>query len=194
MIKLGQLSQALKSLTIATDESESGFNYNPITQKPVELPPIGRQSGYHYFGPPPDAGFSYGKFKDQGGNFIATIRGEQMSSPYDGQPMEYVEDIPLEEIMEMLKDSSTMDSVCPQCATPMMSDLGNEAMSSMEALHCVTCGSPVPEALHAQSSLSDLINTNWLQPDNTTRLKLIQTALREKSPAQQSKTLGGVND
>lgn len=56
------------------DEATSAFNYNPLFQKPTSLGPNAPRGGYHYFGPPPDAGTSYGCYVDKKGNgFIAPL-------------------------------------------------------------------------------------------------------------------------
>jgi len=45
-------------------EASAAFNYRPIYQKPTHLGSDAPRGGYHYFGPPPDAGTSYGYYAD----------------------------------------------------------------------------------------------------------------------------------
>lgn len=74
--------------------TESAYGYNPIFQKRVTLgldrTPGG---GYHYYGPPPDAGTSYGSWIDPANKVGAiapvTADGVTMFSPLSGAEMQY---------------------------------------------------------------------------------------------------------
>jgi len=70
-------------------EVKSAFMYNPLYQKPVALGPRGYKSGYHYFGPPPDAGTSYGYYLDADSKMgiIAPMTKAKVFSPITGKPM-----------------------------------------------------------------------------------------------------------
>lgn len=76
----------------ADEEAEgnvtAAFNYNPIYQKPTHLRTNGPSGGYHYFGPLPDAGTSYGYYTDAESklNFIAPI-AKAVFSPVTGKRM-----------------------------------------------------------------------------------------------------------
>lgn len=74
--------------------TESAYGYNPIFQKRVTLgldrTPGG---GYHYYGPPPDVGTSYGSWIDPANKVGAiapvTADGVTMFSPLSGAEMQY---------------------------------------------------------------------------------------------------------
>lgn len=84
----------------ATENLEEGqmaqgaYGYNPLYQKRVTLGPDRTPGGgYHYYGPPPDAGTSYGSWFDQANQVgaIAPIHedGVMMYSPLSGDEMQY---------------------------------------------------------------------------------------------------------
>jgi arsenate reductase-like glutaredoxin family protein len=74
--------------------AESAIGYNPIFQKRVTLG-IDRTpgGGYHYYGPPPDAGTSYGSWFDQANKIgvigVVNPDGTMMFSPASGDEMQY---------------------------------------------------------------------------------------------------------
>lgn len=71
---------------------QAAFGYNPVYQKPSKLGP-GGSSGFHYYGPPPDAGTSYGYFVDAANKvgIISPIpkKGAKVYSPVSGKPMKF---------------------------------------------------------------------------------------------------------
>ena len=71
------------------EEASSAFNYNPLYQKPTHLGQDRPSGGYHYYGPPPDAGTSYGYYVDAENNIgiIAPIAKTKRFSPVSGKPM-----------------------------------------------------------------------------------------------------------
>jgi hypothetical protein len=52
------------------EEAKSAFNYNPLYSKPTHLGSDAPSGGYHYYGPPPDAGTSYGCFTAKDGTGV----------------------------------------------------------------------------------------------------------------------------
>jgi len=51
-------------------EAKSAFNYNPLYSKPTHLGSDAPSGGYHYYGPAPDAGTSYGCFMGADGTGV----------------------------------------------------------------------------------------------------------------------------
>lgn len=66
------------------------FQYNPVYQKPTHLGNDVPSSGYHYYGPPPDAGTSYGYYADasSGLKLIAPL-AKSVFSPVSGKAMKF---------------------------------------------------------------------------------------------------------
>jgi hypothetical protein len=52
------------------EEAKSAFNYNPLYSKPTHLGSDAPSGGYHYYGPAPDAGTSYGCFMGKDGTGV----------------------------------------------------------------------------------------------------------------------------
>lgn len=114
-----------------------GYHYNPHVSKPVALEPIGEEGGYHYFGPPPDGGFSYGLYTD-GTNTIATKRSPKVFSPISGSPMKFVGDANYDMVRQALSGSKFPNLLhsCGAC--------GNSYVTSadyLKSLSCPACGS-----------------------------------------------------
>lgn len=96
----------------------SAFNYNPVYQKPTQL---GNQhqgrghSGYHYFGPPPDAGTSYGFFAEAGSKvgIIAPLpaKGKKVHSPVSGKVMKLTGKLDTEALASILSVADRMKTV-----------------------------------------------------------------------------------
>lgn len=66
------------------------FQYNPVYQKPTHLGNDAPTGGYHYYGPPPDAGTSYGYYADasSGLRLIAPL-AKAVYSPVSGRQMKF---------------------------------------------------------------------------------------------------------
>jgi hypothetical protein len=90
----------------AAPNVESAFNYNPLVQKPTTLGP-GPKSGFHYFGPPPDAGTTYGMYTDNQGNGVIApipvkaVAPEVPTNPDAPVPAEEQPVLPAEEELEL---------------------------------------------------------------------------------------------
>jgi len=92
-----ELTEDLDELAEDTLEEEKepeaalgAFNYNPIYQKPTHLSSDKPSGGYHYYGPPPDAGTSYGYYADasSGLRLIAPV-AKAVYSPLSGRNMKF---------------------------------------------------------------------------------------------------------
>ena len=114
-----------------------GYHYNPHVSKPVALEPIGEEGGYHYFGPPPDGGFSYGLYTD-GTNTIAAQRAAQVYSPITGAPMKYAGDASYDLVKQALSGSKFPNLLhsCGACAYAYVT-----SADYLKNLNCPACGS-----------------------------------------------------
>jgi hypothetical protein len=93
--ELAEDLEELKEDEEEQDELEEGsaalgaFRYDPVHQKPMTLGNRTRNTGYHYFGPPPDAGTSYGYYTDASGLQLIAPLQKQVFSPVSGKAMRY---------------------------------------------------------------------------------------------------------
>jgi hypothetical protein len=113
-----------------------GYHYNPHVSKPVALEPIGEEGGYHYFGPPPDGGFSYGLYSD-GENIIATKTAPEVFSPVNGKPMTYAGPLSFDDVKKALvgsKFASLLHS-CGNCNSSYVT-----SSDFLKELNCHACG------------------------------------------------------
>lgn len=97
------------------DEGEAAlgaFNYNPVYQKPTHMGSDQLGSGYHYYGPPPDAGTSYGYYADasSGLKLIAPL-SKQVFSPISGKRMKYEGKVDIEGLASVLALADQMTKV-----------------------------------------------------------------------------------
>jgi hypothetical protein len=115
-----------------------GYHYNPHVSKPVALEPIGEEGGYHYFGPPPDGGFSYGLYTD-GTNTIAAQRAAEVYSPITGAPMKYTGNASYDLIKQALSGSKFPNLLhsCGSCAYAYVT-----SADYLKSLNCLACGTP----------------------------------------------------
>jgi hypothetical protein len=98
------------------DEGEAAalgaFNYNPVYQKPTHMGDDKLGGGYHYYGPPPDAGTSYGYYADasSGLRLIAPL-SKQVFSPVSGKQMKYEGKVDIEGLASVLALADQMTKV-----------------------------------------------------------------------------------
>lgn len=122
----------------------SWWRYNPLVQKPVSLNPIVPWSWFHYYGPDPAAGVSYGEYFDETvGESMICEKLEACYSPITGQEMEFIGDIPLERVTKIYHKStgeSKSKTTCKHCAYSGMHD------ASATPVYCVKCGSQLEES------------------------------------------------
>lgn len=104
--------------------------------KPVALEPIGEEGGYHYFGPPPDYGGSYGLYTD-GSSTIATQRAEEVFSPASGGPMKFIGPTSFEDVQKALKGSKFANLLhsCGSCGCSYVS-----SADCVKSMSCIGCG------------------------------------------------------
>lgn len=119
-----------------TAYGHGGYHYNPHVSKPVALEPIGEEGGYHYFGPPPDLGSSYGLYSD-GESTISCQRSPEVYSPLNGKPMQYVGQSSYDDVKRALSGSkfSNLLHSCGAC--------GYSYVTSTDfagAMNCPACG------------------------------------------------------
>jgi hypothetical protein len=115
-----------------------GYHYNPHVSKPVALEPIGEEGGYHYFGPPPDLGSSYGLYSD-GENTISSKRSPEVYSPMNGKPMKYVGPTTVDDVKKALSGSKFAKLLhsCDACSCSYVTS--SDFAGSMA---CLACGTP----------------------------------------------------
>lgn len=87
------------------------FQYNPVYQKPTHMGDK-LSGGYHYFGPPPDAGTSYGYYADasSGLRLIAPLT-KQVFSPVSGKKMKYEGKVDIDGLASVLALADQMTKV-----------------------------------------------------------------------------------
>lgn len=98
---------------IEEEEAALGaFRYNPVHQKPTHLSSDRPSSGYHYYGPPPDAGTSYGYYADasSGLKLIAPM-AKAVYSPLSGKQMKYEGKVDIEGLASVLALADQMTKV-----------------------------------------------------------------------------------
>lgn len=91
---------------------QAAFNYNPLYQKPTKLGSQGPSGGYHYYGPAPDAGTSYGYFVDAGSKVKIIsplpVKGKKVFSPVSGKPMKCVGKVGIDGVATILAFAESM--------------------------------------------------------------------------------------
>jgi hypothetical protein len=97
------------------DEGEAAlgaFNYNPVYQKPTHLGSNAPSGGYHYYGPPPDAGTSYGFYLDAStGLRLIAPKAKVVFSPISGQKMKFEGAVDHEALSYVLAVADRMTSI-----------------------------------------------------------------------------------
>jgi len=126
------------------DQAQSAFNYNPMFSKPTNLGADKPRGGYHYFGPPPDAGTSYGMFSTGFGGMIAPMPAEGQTAPKDpssGQEVKLEGPADKDALAAMHACVAQMQTMppCSGCGKVFVTsaDVMNKPVASM---HCVACG------------------------------------------------------
>lgn len=127
-------------------KSEAQMMYNPLVQKPKHLEPVGPRGGYHYFGPMPDQGTSYGLYEDEKGNKVICMAGERAYSPFSGTEMKKVEDVPADQVKNLVPAEAGLEYSCVACRTPFFTS-GKKECAAQEKLHCTQCGSEMADVL-----------------------------------------------
>lgn len=91
---------------------QAAFNYNPLYQKPTKLGSQAPSGGYHYYGPAPDAGTSYGYFVDAGSKVKIIsplpVKGKKVFSPVSGKPMKCVGKVGVDGVATILAFAQSM--------------------------------------------------------------------------------------
>jgi hypothetical protein len=121
---------------VALGYGHGGYHYNPHVSKPVALEPIGEEGGYHYFGPPPDGGFSYGLFSD-GESTIASKMSPEVFNPLDGKPLKFLGPVSFEDVKKALSGSKFANLLhsCNSCAQSYVT-----SSDHLQNCHCPSCG------------------------------------------------------
>lgn len=122
--------------SIVTAYGHGGYHYNPHVSKPVALEPIGEEGGYHYFGPPPDYGGSYGNYSD-GENTIISPRMNEVFSPMRGSKMQYMGPSSYEAAKKALNGSKFANLLhsCASCGSAYVT-----SADYLKELNCPACG------------------------------------------------------
>ena len=142
---LKELRKARMARLAKKAESQTNM-YNPHVQKPSHLEPVGPRGGYHYYGPMPDLGTSYGLYEDEKGEKAVCMAGERVYSPFSGTEMKFIEEFPAEQVKEMVPTEAAGEHSCTSCRTPLiLSD--KKAASAQEKLFCTQCGSEMADVL-----------------------------------------------
>jgi transcription elongation factor Elf1 len=128
-------------------KATSAYNYNPIYQKKTHLGDD-QGNGYHYFGPPPDAGTSYGVFAtSEGGMISPMVVGDDALPPRDPATGEQA-------ILEGPADKDALAAMyaakfkdlpgCKACGTKLVTsaDIYGKPVNS---LFCTVCGQELTE-------------------------------------------------
>jgi len=103
------------------------FQYNPVYQKPTNMGADKPSGGYHYYGPLPDAGTSYGYYVDEDNDLgIISVRQAKAFSPVSGKPMKYQGKVGVKALASLLAASADMvDLACGNaqryCSAPLRS-------------------------------------------------------------------------
>ncbi len=133
------------------DEGEAvlgAFQYNPIYQKPTHLSSDKPSGGYHYYGPLPDAGTSYGYYVDAESDLgIIAPRMKAAYSPLTGKPMEYQGRVGIQGLASVLAVANDMVALTVgkeerRCSAPLKT-------SVMAKLFDVLSGRDITLALRA---------------------------------------------
>ena len=121
---------------IVVGYGHGGYHYNPHVSKPVALEPIGEEGGYHYFGPPPDYGGSYGIYTD-GSSTISSQRVPAVFSPVSGGQMKYVGPTSYEDVKKSLSGSKFANLLhsCGSCGASYVS-----SADCVKSMSCIGCG------------------------------------------------------
>lgn len=124
------------------------FNYNPIYQKPTHLGNAKPSGGYHYFGPPPDAGTSYGYYADASGLRLIAPVAKAVFSPLNGKQMKFEGKVGIDGLASVL-------ALADQMTKLSLAD-GEERMTSAPLLE------------HETPQVFDALNGNDISDDVAT--------------------------
>lgn len=118
------------------------WKYNPLQNKPTTLDPVEPWGSYYYYGPDPAAGCSYGLFEDEEHDFkMLSCDSEKVYSPASGKEMAKVEDVPADEVKELLSKTGASAGVhrvqCQGCKASMMC---SRDLTEADIMHCAACG------------------------------------------------------
>lgn len=131
---------------------ESAFNYNPLYSKPTSLGPNKPRGGYHYFGPPPDAGTTYGLFATASGHGLIAPVGDEsvVHDPATGAAAKLEEKADRDLIATLLAAKSELVAL-PPCAACKATNLTSAAVleKGFDALHCTACGEDMTQKVNS---------------------------------------------
>lgn len=136
---------------VEEDAALGAFNYNPVYQKPTKLSNKGgRTGGFHYWGPPPDAGTSYG-FYTEGSIGIIAPKAKKIFSPVSGKAMRFAGDLDIDALASVLAVADQMSTI----------DLGDDSRMTSVSLE----NAPDP-LFDAQTGLQVQMDESTAEEDN----------------------------
>ena len=145
--------------TKASDEqveenvSESAYRWNPLVQKPAKLGRRPTGGGWHWYGPPPDAGTTYGMYSCHacGMGVVAPDKEEAIADkepeealyfcPSCSTAMEKDDTADSETTATVLENKAKMTILpaCPSCGTVVMTS-ADVVNKDVDRAYCIKCG------------------------------------------------------
>lgn len=151
--KTAASTEETKDLNVA----ESAFNYNPLYQKPTSMDSNKPRGGYHYFGPPPDAGTSYGTYATSFGGLIAPLPEDEAKAsvfdPASGKQAKLEGKADKDLLATVLAAKSELQPLppCPSCKTVNVTS-ARVLDKPYEAFHCAACGDDMTKRVNAMKA------------------------------------------
>ncbi len=144
---------------IAAKNKATGYGYDPSVQKPTSLEPIKQGHRFHYWGPPPDAGFSYGAYVCENckGNVISTAGIQQFCPTCGFELKEPTQAISKKVIDQAITSSSfgEMINICPSCEKEIITSITPLLAQKLNSVYCSQCGTNMPIAMDALKAVSE---------------------------------------
>jgi hypothetical protein len=145
--------QALRAKRVA-QKVEGAYGYNPQVSKPKTLDPT-MEAGraFHFWGPLPDAGFSYGAYECSNcKNRSVLTAGIEQHCPHCGTSMEEpIREVPAETVQQAVATASFGDlfNVCPVCEKQIVTTIDPTIAKALTSVFCTQCGTDMPRAAEA---------------------------------------------
>ncbi len=161
------------------------WKYNPLQNKPTTLDPVEPWGSYYYYGPDPAAGVSYGLFEDEESDFkMLSCDTGKVHSPATGKEMAKVEDVPADEVKELLSKTGASAGVhrvqCQGCKAYMMC---SRDLTEADIMHCAACGCVMVGSETAAKKEDQTMATEVKKVEGSTLKDRIRASILKKREA-----------
>lgn len=167
------LQKMRKDRIAGKQKVESAFGYSPQHEKPVALNPETEHGrAFHFWGPPPDAGFTYGAYTCANckSNVILSA-GVEQHCPHCGSPVGQSEKTISKEIIDQAIATAAFSdllNVCPTCEKKITTTITPALAKALESVYCPQCGTEMPKAAEALKVIAEGMEDE-LPPETCTK-------------------------